>query len=118
MRVIARKFRQMAHIRSAAALRVKTEYEALVQALIATGSVEEATKIYWDVRLSERFKTVEFRVTDVCMTVDEAVMVAGLTRALVRTCYKRSETNRSQPPALNSCVLLTGALHAMAWIQS
>jgi carboxylate-amine ligase len=30
---------------------------------------------------------LEFRVTDVCMTVDEAVMVAGLVRALARTCY-------------------------------
>lgn len=63
------------------------EYKTLVETLIATKSVEEATKIYWDVRLSERFPTVEFRVTDVCMTVDEAVMVAGLVRALARTCY-------------------------------
>ncbi|MDV2997103.1 MAG: putative glutamate--cysteine ligase 2 [Chroococcidiopsis sp. SAG 2025] len=66
------------------------QYQALVEALIATKSVEEATKIYWDVRLSERFPTVEFRVTDVCMTVDEAVMIAGLTRALARTCYERA----------------------------
>jgi carboxylate-amine ligase len=66
------------------------EYEALVQALVATGSVEDATKIYWDMRLSERFPTMEFRVTDVCMTVDEAVMVAGLTRALAQTCYERA----------------------------
>jgi len=90
----------MAHIRSAAALRVKSRIRTLVQALIATGSVEEATKIYWDVRLSERFKTVEFRVTDVCMTVDEAVMVAGLTHAhwcgLVTS--KRSETVPNRPP--------------------
>lgn len=66
------------------------EYDALVQVLVQTGSVEEATKLYWDVRLSERFETIEFRVTDVCMTVDEAVMVAGLVRALVQTCYEQA----------------------------
>lgn len=66
------------------------EYQALVEALVATGSVEEATKIYWDIRLSERYPTVEFRITDVCMTIDEAVMVAGLVRALARTCYEQA----------------------------
>ena len=67
------------------------EYQAIVQALVATKSIEEATKIYWDVRLSERFPTLEFRVTDVCMTVDEAVMVAGLVRGLARTCYEQAQ---------------------------
>ena len=38
-------------------------------------------------RPSARYETLEYRVTDVCMTVDEAVMVAGLSRALARTCY-------------------------------
>ncbi len=63
------------------------EYEALVRSLIDVGIIEDETKIYWDVRLSGRFPTLEFRVTDVCMTVDEAVMVTGLMRALARTEY-------------------------------
>ncbi len=68
----------------------RAEYDRLVQALVATGSIEDASKIYWDVRLPERFATIEFRVTDVCLTVDEAVMVAGLVRALARTCYEQA----------------------------
>ncbi|MBW4543589.1 MAG: carboxylate-amine ligase [Symplocastrum torsivum CPER-KK1] len=71
------------------------EYKTLVEALVATKSVEEATKIYWDVRLSERYPTVEFRVTDVCLTIDEAVMVAGLVSALARTCYEKAQ--RDEP---------------------
>lgn len=82
----------------------QAEYEALVEALLATGSVEEATKIYWDVRLSERFPTVEFRVTDVCMTVDEAVMVAGLTRALARTCYEQASKGEPFPAVRHELV--------------
>jgi carboxylate-amine ligase len=65
----------------------RAEYDELVEALVATESISDATKIYWDTRPSARFETLEFRVTDVCMTVDEAVMVAGLAQALARTCY-------------------------------
>ncbi|MGB3205010.1 MAG: carboxylate-amine ligase [Crinalium sp.] len=73
------------------------EYQTVVEALVATGAVEEATKIYWDARLSERYPTVEFRVTDVCMTVDEAVMVAGLVRSLARTCYEQALADKPFP---------------------
>lgn len=38
-------------------------------------------------RLSETFPTIEFRVADVCLTIDEALMQAGLVRGLVQTCY-------------------------------
>ncbi|MCA1592608.1 MAG: carboxylate-amine ligase [Acidobacteria bacterium] len=68
----------------------RAEYDALVETLVATGSVSDATKIYWDVRPSARFETLEFRVTDVCMSVDEAVMIAGLVSALTRTCYEQA----------------------------
>ncbi len=68
----------------------RAEYDALVERLVATESITDATKIYWDVRPSARFETLEFRVTDVCMTIDEAVMVAGLANALARTCYSQA----------------------------
>jgi carboxylate-amine ligase len=74
----------------------RLEYDRLVEALVVTGSVADATKIYWDVRPSARFETLEFRVTDVCLTVDEAVMIAGLIRALARTCH--GQATRNDPP--------------------
>ncbi len=73
----------------------RVEYDQLVEALVSTESIEDGTKIYWDVRPSARFETLEFRVTDVCMTIDEAVMIAGLARALARTAY--SEAMRDEP---------------------
>jgi carboxylate-amine ligase len=84
----------------------RLEYDRLVEALVATGSVADATKIYWDVRPSARFETLEFRVTDVCMTVDEAVMTAGLIRALARTCHGQAvrdePTHRVRPELLRA----------------
>jgi len=79
--------------------RSRAEYDALVETLIATGSVSDATKIYWDVRPSARYETLEFRVTDVCLTVDEAVMIAGLIRALTRTAYEHVMRDEPLPHA-------------------
>ena len=73
----------------------RAEYDALIRTLVETGSIEDTTRIYWDVRLPERVPTIEFRVTDVCMRVDEAVMIAALARALVRTCH--GQTMRDEP---------------------
>jgi carboxylate-amine ligase len=50
--------------------------------------VPDATKLYWDLRPSVRYPTLEFRVTDVCITIDDTVMVAGLFRAIARHCHE------------------------------
>src|SRR5258707_2046853 len=60
----------------------RAEYDELVASLADTGIIDDASNIYWDVRPSSHFETLEFRIADVCITVDEAVMIAGLTRAL------------------------------------
>ncbi|HEY0752422.1 MAG TPA: carboxylate-amine ligase [Ktedonobacteraceae bacterium] len=73
------------------------EYDALLQSLVVTGCIEDASKIYWDIRLSEHFKTLEFRVADCCLTIDEAVMMAGLVQALVKTCYEQEQRQTEFP---------------------
>jgi carboxylate-amine ligase len=75
------------------------EHDTLVRALVETGSVLDAASIYWDVRLPEKLETVEIRVADVCSKVDEAVMLAGLARALVRTCREQAERGEPYPRA-------------------
>lgn len=64
------------------------DYQSFIQQLIDTGITDDPTKVYWDIRLSERFPTIEFRMSDVCASIDEAVMLAGIVRALARTCYQ------------------------------
>ncbi len=72
----------------------RADYDDLVQALVAVGMIADASNIYWDARPSSHAKTLEFRVADVCPTVDEAVMVAGLCRALARTCLEEYRGNK------------------------
>ncbi|MDP8978135.1 MAG: YbdK family carboxylate-amine ligase, partial [Actinomycetota bacterium] len=62
------------------------DYDALVQALIDTGTAVDTGMTYWDLRLSPQFDTLELRTADVCTSVDDAVLHAGLCRALASTC--------------------------------
>ncbi|HTJ76347.1 MAG TPA: glutamate--cysteine ligase [Acidimicrobiales bacterium] len=61
------------------------DFDALVKELQAAEAVEDATFLYWYIRPSVRYPTLEFRVCDVCAAVDDAVVVAGLIRALAWT---------------------------------
>jgi carboxylate-amine ligase len=88
------------------------EHDALVEKLVATGGAMEAGQIYWDMRLPQELETVEIRVSDVCTSVDEAVMLAGLCRALVRTCHERARAGESHPEVRPEI------LRAAHWIAS
>jgi glutamate---cysteine ligase / carboxylate-amine ligase len=61
------------------------EYRGRVAALLATGVPLDEAMIYFDARLSHRYPTVEVRVADVCLSATDAVLLAGLVRALVET---------------------------------
>lgn len=73
------------------------EHDALIEALVETGGVLDAASVYWDVRLPEKLETVEIRVADVPSTVDGAVMLAGLSRALVWACHERVDRGEPHP---------------------
>ena len=64
------------------------DYEDLTRTLIRMRSIEDARNLYWDMRVSERFPTVEIRIMDQCTTIDEAIMMTGLARALVQICFE------------------------------
>jgi carboxylate-amine ligase len=72
----------------------RAEYDEVVDALVSAGIIEDATRIYWDVRPSTHAETVEIRAMDVCSTVDEAVMIGALGRALAHTCWLEVDAGR------------------------
>ena len=67
------------------AFRDPDDYDSTVRSLITTGAARDEGMIYFDARLSAHYPTVEIRVCDVCIEVEDAVTVAGLCRALVDT---------------------------------
>ncbi len=72
-------------------------YDAAVRRLIGRGAALDERSVYVFARLSPRYPTVEVRVADVCLDVGTAVLLAGLTRALVATAL--AEARRGTPVA-------------------
>jgi len=60
------------------------EYGKRTAALVGTDTISDAEQLYWDVRPGTNYNTVEFRPADSCTTIDDAVLQAGLCRALVQ----------------------------------
>jgi glutamate---cysteine ligase / carboxylate-amine ligase len=70
------------------------DYQRHVDALIRAGLIEDATKLWWDVRPSARFPTLEMRLADVCTRVDDAVAVAALFACILRMLYRLKKANQ------------------------
>jgi len=64
------------------------EYRRHVDILKGAGLIEDATKLWWDLRPSERFPTLEMRITDSCTTLEDALSIAALFRCLLRMLWR------------------------------
>ncbi|MEV4614949.1 glutamate--cysteine ligase [Kitasatospora sp. NPDC049258] len=85
------------------------DYDHRIRALVADRLIRDRGQIYWHIRLSERFPTVEVRAMDVQLRPDEAVMLAGVVRALATRLL--GDARDGQPaPAVHP-----ETLHAAVW---
>ncbi|TFV87049.1 YbdK family carboxylate-amine ligase [Blastococcus sp. CT_GayMR16] len=75
------------------------EYDELLADLIGSGVIADAKMAYFDVRPSSHAPTLELRVCDACPLVDDAVLIAGLFRAMVRAAELDVEAGRPYLPA-------------------
>jgi carboxylate-amine ligase len=73
------------------------EYKQVIADLEAIEAIEDATFLYWYVRPSARYPTLELRACDVCPDVDDTVALAGLSRALVWTCLRETMAGVADP---------------------
>ena len=71
------------------------DYKNYVNLLIKTGCIDNAKKIWWDVRVHPFFDTIEFRICDVPMCVEESIAIAALFQAIVAKLYKLRLQNMS-----------------------
>jgi carboxylate-amine ligase len=68
-------------------------YDNYVKLLIKTNCIDNAKKIWWDLRVHPFFNTVEFRICDVPMTVPETICIAALFQAICAKIYKLQHSN-------------------------
>ena len=68
-------------------------YEQFVGTLLRTNCIDEPTKIWWDVRPSPKYPTLEFRLFDTCTRVDEAICVTALLVGIVGKLIRLRQRN-------------------------
>jgi carboxylate-amine ligase len=71
------------------------DYRGYVDTLLATGSIAEPTHIWWDVRPSEKFPTLEVRIPDMCTRVEETLCLAALVQAIVAKLVRLRQANQT-----------------------
>jgi len=69
------------------------EFQDFVRTLVSTGCIDDGKKIWWDVRPHPYFPTLEYRICDVPMRVEETVCIAALFQALTYKLWKLYASN-------------------------
>ena len=72
-----------------------SEYERLVRHMTSSGLLEDGTKIWWDLRPSARFPTLEMRICDVCPDIEDALAVAALFQCILRMLFRLRLANQA-----------------------
>jgi len=71
----------------------RVEYQDYIDTLIATGCIADAKKIWWDARIHPFFPTIEYRVCDIPMRVDETICLAAIFQAVTYKLWKLYDNN-------------------------
>jgi len=71
------------------------DFDSFVKLLVKTNSIDNAKKIWWDVRPHPVFDTLEIRVCDIPMRVDETIAIAALIQATMVKLYRLHAKNQS-----------------------
>ena len=70
------------------------EYERHVRILVDCGVIRDSTELWWDIRPSLRFPTLEMRIPDLCTCLDDAICIAALYRCWLRLLYRLKRSNQ------------------------
>jgi carboxylate-amine ligase len=68
-------------------------YESFIQLLIKTNCISDAKKIWWDLRVHPIYNTIEFRICDVAMTMQETITIAAIFQAICAKIYSLRRQN-------------------------
>ncbi|MEM7752952.1 MAG: carboxylate-amine ligase [Pseudomonadota bacterium] len=71
-----------------------SSYRRAVDAIVKTGAIEDATKVWWDLRPSDRFETLETRICDMCPRLAHILTIAAVIQALMRMLWRLKTQNQ------------------------
>jgi glutamate---cysteine ligase / carboxylate-amine ligase len=90
------------------------EFDEFVRILVATNSIDNGKKIWWDLRPHPFFETIEFRVCDVPMRLDETVAIAALVQAICVKLFELRQKNLGFR-AYSNALILENKWRAARW---
>lgn len=70
------------------------EYQRHINILVEAGLIEDSTKIWWDLRPSARFPTIETRIMDVCTRLEDTIALVSLLTCILRMLYRLRTRNQ------------------------
>jgi len=70
-------------------------YDNFLETLVKTNCIDNPKKIWWDLRLHPFYNTIEFRICDMSLTVDETICIVAIIQAIVAKLYKLNMSNTS-----------------------
>mgnify|MGYP003654317020 CR=1 FL=1 len=70
------------------------EFQRHLNSLIHAGVIQDASKLWWDLRPSSRFPTLELRIPDICTRVEDGFAVAAIYLCLLRMLYRLKRSNQ------------------------
>jgi len=71
-----------------------SHYQRYVDVLVGAGVIEDSSKLWWDIRPSSRYPTLEMRSSDLCTRLEDALSVASLYQALLAMLYEQRISNQ------------------------
>ena len=74
----------------------EAEYQAFCALLIRAGAIQDPSFLWWAIRPSHRYPTLELRITDSCTRVEHALALAALFRCLLRALVRMPELGRAR----------------------
>lgn len=72
-----------------------SEYDDFVKLLVRTKCIDNGKKIWWDIRLHPFYPTLEFRICDMPLRVDETICLAAIMQCVIAKIYKLHKKNLS-----------------------
>ncbi len=73
------------------------DYQRHIDILQRAGVLEDATFIWWDLRISARYPTLETRIPDICTRLDDAASIAALTQCILHYLYRMQRERTGVP---------------------
>jgi carboxylate-amine ligase len=73
--------------------RTNAEYDAYVDAMVRSGAMQDSSHLWWAIRPSRKYPTLELRAPDCCTRLDDTIAIAALYRVLARYLYGHPEHN-------------------------